>query len=226
MSSLRKASKAAAGGRAHKERSQPGFRSRFGLLEKHKDYVLRAKDFHKKEQNLQKLREKAANRNPDEFYFKMVNSQTVKGVHRGETGAKVYTEEELKLLRSQDVGYLVSKAQSELKKVERLRSAVLPVSANANKHVFFVEDGEEVEGTRERVVSRSAEPLQVPRVRKKVTKEMQERTERAAKLKDMASAVDLQRQLSGKGRKRKLRPNELENPSDLPVYKWKIERKR
>lgn len=226
MSSLRKASKAAAGGRAHKERSQPGFRSRFGLLEKHKDYVLRAKDFHKKEQNLQKLREKAANRNPDEFYFKMVNSQMVKGKHRGETGAKVYTEEELKLLRSQDVGYLVSKAQSELKKVERLRSSVLPVSANANKHVFFVEDGDEAERTRERVTSRPAEPLQVPRVRKKVTKEMQERAERATKLKDMASAVELQRQLSGKGRKRKLRPNELENPSDLPVYKWKIERKR
>jgi hypothetical protein len=32
--------------------------------------------------------------------------------------------------------------------------------------------------------------------------------------------------LSGKGRKRKLRPNELENPSDLPVYRWKVERKR
>jgi len=226
MSSLRKASKAAVGGRAHKERSQPGFRARFGLLEKHKDYLLRAKDFHKKQENLQKLKEKAANRNPDEFFFKMINSQTVKGVHRGETGAKVYTEEELKLLRSQDAGHLVSKAQSEIKKVERLRSSVLPLGANTNKHVFFVGDDDEVEDMRERVVNRPAEPLQVPKVRKKLNKEMQERSERAAKLKDMASAVEMQKQVSGKGRKRKLRPSELENPSQQPVYRWKSERKR
>lgn len=33
---------------------------------------------------LQKLREKAANRNEDEFYFKMVRTKTVDGVHRPE----------------------------------------------------------------------------------------------------------------------------------------------
>jgi len=188
--------------------------------------VLRAKDFQKKQEKLQKLKEKAANRNPDEYFFKMINSQNVKGVHRGESKSKVYTEEEMKVLRKQDAGFLISKAQSEMKKVERLRSSVLPVSANTNKHVYFVEDGDEVENARERVVNRPAEPLQVPRVRKKLTKEMQERTERAAKLKEMASAVDLQKQLSGKGRKRKLRSGELENPSKQPVYRWKIERKR
>jgi hypothetical protein len=31
---------------------------------------------------LQKLKEKAAFRNPDEFYFKMINSRTVGGIHR------------------------------------------------------------------------------------------------------------------------------------------------
>jgi len=31
---------------------------------------------------LQVLREKAANRNEDEFYFKMINTKTVDGVHR------------------------------------------------------------------------------------------------------------------------------------------------
>lgn len=30
----------------------------------------------------QKLKEKAAFRNPDEFYFKMINSKTVGGVHK------------------------------------------------------------------------------------------------------------------------------------------------
>ena len=88
-------------------------RKKFGLLEKHKDYVVRAKAFHKKEETLrvglvycicqcvidsfiasgveinsgdyfQKLKEKAAFRNPDEFYFKMIKTKTVDGVHRPE----------------------------------------------------------------------------------------------------------------------------------------------
>jgi len=57
--------------REHKERSQPQERRRFGLLEKHKDYVERAAHFHKKESHLSTLRKKAQFRNPDEFYHGM-----------------------------------------------------------------------------------------------------------------------------------------------------------
>lgn len=60
----------------YKERSQPAGRKKLGLLEKHKDYVLRAKDYHAKEKRLRSLREKAALRNPDEFYFAMQNAKT------------------------------------------------------------------------------------------------------------------------------------------------------
>jgi U3 small nucleolar RNA-associated protein 11 len=62
--------------RAHKERSQLAHRSKLGILEKHKDYVLRARDYHAKQDRLNRLRQKAAERNKDEFYFSMVRERT------------------------------------------------------------------------------------------------------------------------------------------------------
>lgn len=68
--------KKVAQGRAHRERSQPTSRQKLGLLEKHKDYVLRARDFHRKENRLKALKAKAATRNPDEFYHAMIRAKT------------------------------------------------------------------------------------------------------------------------------------------------------
>ena len=62
--------------REHRERAQPRARAGLGLLEKHKDYKLRAKNFHSKEKRLASMRGKAALRNPDEFYFRMVSTET------------------------------------------------------------------------------------------------------------------------------------------------------
>ncbi|KAK7363214.1 hypothetical protein VNO77_05347 [Canavalia gladiata] len=140
MSSLRNAIPR----RAHKERPQPSSRKKFGLLEKHKDYVQRARAFHKKEDTLRKLREKAANRNEDEFYFKMVRTRSVDGIHRPESEANKYSQEELMLMKTQDIGYVLQKVQSERKKVERLTATLHSVDNQPpNKHVFFAEDREE-----------------------------------------------------------------------------------
>lgn len=68
--------------RNHKERSQLANRSRYGFLEKHKDYVLRAKDYHSKQDRLTRLRQKASERNKDEFYFGM-NRETTKASDTG-----------------------------------------------------------------------------------------------------------------------------------------------
>ncbi|EGD79991.1 hypothetical protein PTSG_10269 [Salpingoeca rosetta] len=74
MSSFAKAQKA--GRKTHKERSQVSHRRKFGFLEKSKDWKLRREDFHFKQRRLKALAEKARNRNPDEFYFAMVNKRT------------------------------------------------------------------------------------------------------------------------------------------------------
>ena len=63
--------------RTYRERSQPKARAKLGMLEKHKDYKLRAVDFHRKEDALKKMKEKAALKNPDEFYFNMVRTKQV-----------------------------------------------------------------------------------------------------------------------------------------------------
>ncbi|XP_069559829.1 probable U3 small nucleolar RNA-associated protein 11 [Brachyistius frenatus] len=148
MSSFRKALKSRQ--KNHHERSQPAFRKHLGLLEKKKDYKLRADDYHKKQNTLAALRKKALDKNPDEFYFKMVNSQLKDGVHvtkKGQEEAEV-TEEQKKVMRTQDIKYVEMKRVAEAKKIERLKGELHLLDAESkqkNKHTFFVDSKEEVQ---------------------------------------------------------------------------------
>jgi U3 small nucleolar RNA-associated protein 11 len=66
---------------------------------------------------------RARDRNPDEFYFGMVNAKTRDGVHQGKPqGSKVYSADEMKLLRTQDAGYVEMKRAHE-EKVAAAREA-------------------------------------------------------------------------------------------------------
>jgi len=67
--------------RMYRERGQLKSRDHLGLLEKKRDYKRRAKDYHSKENVIKKLSEKARQRNPDEFYYKMVNATIKDGEH-------------------------------------------------------------------------------------------------------------------------------------------------
>ncbi|XP_041799154.1 probable U3 small nucleolar RNA-associated protein 11 [Chelmon rostratus] len=148
MSSFRKALKSRQ--RNHHERSQPGFRKNLGLLEKKKDYKLRADDYHKKQNTLAALRKKALDKNPDEFYYKMINSQLQDGVHVAKKANEEVevTEEQKKMMRTQDIKYVEMKRVAEAKKIERLKGELHLLDADSkqkNKHTFFVDSKKEVQ---------------------------------------------------------------------------------
>ncbi|KAL6202286.1 hypothetical protein ACLB2K_025994 [Fragaria x ananassa] len=229
MSSLRNA----VSRRAHKERSQPESRKKFGFLEKHKDYVERAKVYHNKEETLRRLKEKARFRNPDEFDFKMINSRTVDGVHKTEGQANKYTPEELLLMKSQDIGYVLQKVQSEKKKIEKMTATLHSLDNRpSNRHIYFAEDREEAKELQSRGPKGEMLPgsQNIPvRIRRKTAAsygELKARKERVQDLEKVYMQMAMQKELKKKGKKRKLREDEMVNPTSEPVFKWRAERKR
>lgn len=110
--------------RNHRERAQPLHRAKLGILEKHKDYVHRARDYNSKKARIKKLREKAAFRNKDEFYFGMVKGKTEKGVHIQDRGNEALSVDVVKLLKTQDMGYIKMQISQD-EKVSCRRSSKL-----------------------------------------------------------------------------------------------------
>lgn len=219
--------------RAYKERAQPHLRKKFGLLEKHKDYVVRAQAFHKKEEALQKLKEKAAFRNPDEFYFKMIKTRTVDGVHRPESQANKYSPEELMLMKTQDMGYVLQKVQSEKKKIEKLTAMLHSLDNQpTNRHVYYAEDREEAREIQAQssrggnLPSLDDVPNHIKRKTSASYRELETRKSRVNDLEKLYMDMALQKELQKRGRKRKLREDEIACPTSKPVYKWRAERKR
>ncbi|KAK1690287.1 small-subunit processome [Colletotrichum godetiae] len=131
MSSMRNAVQR----RSHRERAQPLERQRFGLLEKHKDYSLRAKDYNKKKATIKSLREKAADRNEDEFYFGMLSRNSMgsrlkdgrkwSGTVAGDRGNKAMDMDTVRLLKTQDVGYIRTMRNVISKEVRRLEEQIV-----------------------------------------------------------------------------------------------------
>lgn len=151
MSSLRNAVQR----RNHRERAQPAERAKWGLLEKRSDYKLRAADHKTKTRKIKALQNKAADRNEDEFYFSMVNNSTKNGVRiskRGEAnngGAGGSMDVDVvRLMKTQDVGYLRTMLQRTRKERKRCEEKVVLGETEielkpGDGRIVFGEDGEE-----------------------------------------------------------------------------------
>ncbi|KAE8353754.1 small-subunit processome [Aspergillus coremiiformis] len=113
--------------RQHRERGQIEGREKWGILEKHKDYSLRAKDYNVKKAKLKRLEEKAHDRNPDEFAFGMMSSHKHKagkhGVGMRESAAGL-SHEAIKLLKTQDAGYLRTVGERVRRQMEKLEQEI------------------------------------------------------------------------------------------------------
>ncbi|KAI0599862.1 small-subunit processome [Biscogniauxia sp. FL1348] len=121
---------------------EPVERRRLGLLEKHKDYTLRAKDHNKKKAQLAALRHKAADRNEDEFYFGMMSRKgpsTVAskgkrwtGTVDGDRGNKALDVDTVRLLKTQDMGYIRTIRNVAMKEVKQLEERVIQMGGNVD----------------------------------------------------------------------------------------------
>jgi hypothetical protein len=119
------------------------------------------------------LREKAAVKNPDEFSYKMLSSRTDEaGRLLADRGNKSLSQDVVRLLKTQDAGYLRTKLQIERKRQEKLGQmwslnksgdSTALSSTLAGKHTLYTEDEalEEYEDS-SATLAESPEPPKIP----------------------------------------------------------------
>ncbi|XP_071439602.1 probable U3 small nucleolar RNA-associated protein 11 [Hetaerina americana] len=253
MSSWKKAAKV--NQKTHRERHQPDSRAHLGILEKKKDYRQRAKDFHLKQARLKSLKKKALSRNPDEFYFHMINSKVQDGEHNEIDKEDEHTPGQIKLMQTQDLKYVNLKCKIESSKIERMQAQLHLIDVanqTSNKHIFFVDSKEEAKNfdvatrldTHPALMSRRTNRLKLSdlqtmhlpsvdevtvnslsKVRNARYKELKKRVEREKELTIIQQKLEVKRHLQNKKEQPPLRIKP--GTKELPpVYKWKLERKK
>lgn len=253
MSSWKKAAKTYQ--KTHRERSQPEARKSLGLLEKKKDYKLRATDRNEKQETLKLLRKRALNKNPDEFYHHMVNSKLHDDEHHEKDKDEDLTKDQIKLMQTQDKRYIAMKRTIEANKIKRLQGHLHMTDLSdqtKNSHIFFLEDGSKAKNfnlserlnTHPALLSRKSNRIRMGDL-DKLNLNIDEATikklneERDKSYKELAKRIDRERELAKVQRKMELKnlsrkqrkgvkPKELQEvpKSSSAVFKFKYERKK
>ncbi|KAL0228630.1 hypothetical protein GEMRC1_013250 [Eukaryota sp. GEM-RC1] len=211
--------------RTHKERHQPERRAKLGILEKHKDYVKRAKDYNRKQETLRDLKKRARERNPDEFAFGMIKSKVVDGVHH--TPRHTFTKEEVLEMKDVDLPYVLRRLAVEERALKSLQSKLIPrVKPTITRFIdsdddsFAPTSSISSENPNNNTTSDSSDDeIIIPEGKSKET-ELMERAETVRKLKLMARELHLQRELMQDSKARK------NTSGSMPVYKWATKRKK
>lgn len=229
----------------HRERSQPLERKKWSLLEKKKDYKLRAADYHKKQSYLKYLRKKATDRNPDEFHHAMNNQKTDnRGVLVKSRGNEDLSNDAVKLLKTQDSGYIRTMNNIEKKNIERLEASLF--LGNKGKHTVFEDTPEDAKNfkpseyfdTDPSMVYRAENRLnksqmknlpnvsaeqeeEINKERVKKLKELDQRMARQSQLDKVQQGMNQQRELMKKGDKKK-----MVDKYGNKTFKWKNVRKK
>ena len=196
----------------HKERSQLASRSKLGLLEKKKDYVIRAKENHRREDYINNLKKKAFLKNPDEFYFKMAGKK-VREDGKVELGGSL-SKEQKALARDQDLAYVAHRRQIDLSAARKLGGYTPVDDTKSPVHVVFAEDSEDEKKTNigDRMIFKG-ESLRKARAL----------SSRADKLTELMNVLQTKKDLGSEPRRKKVK--ELDKDGGVR-YKWEQQRKR
>lgn len=230
----------------HRERAQPNERKKWGLLEKKKDYKLRAQDYHKKEAYLKHLKNKVSERNPDEYHHGMVNKKTDnRGIVISERGNEELSNSAAKLLKTQDSGYVKTLHDTESRKIEKLEADLMFKSQG--NHKVFVDSTDDAQKfsaakyfhTDPSLVNRRENRLRKSQLESKELeagteltenlnkkrmqkyKELNRRSQRKEELGKVQQEMNLQRELMKKGDKKK-----TVDKDGKVSWKWKNVRKK
>lgn len=251
MSSWKKASKV--NQKTHRERHQPELRQKYGLLEKKKDYKVRARHHQERERVLKLLKKRAQNRNPDEFYFHMTRAQVKDGRHTEIREDDEHTEDQIKLMQTRDLKYINMRATMERKKVDRLQSELHfldEVNQTKNSHVFFNDDGQPVSNlaakldTHPDLINRKINRLRLSDLKKIELPDLDEETienmasKKRKAYRELERRKNREKELSIVQRKLEIKTHLLNSKQEppkrikpatknaAPIYKWKYERKK
>ncbi|GLT28017.1 hypothetical protein SLA2020_029760 [Shorea laevis] len=130
----------------------------------------------------------------------MIKTRTVAGVHTPENRANKCTQEELMMMETQDIGYILQKLQ-----IEKL-TAMLHSLDNlpSNGHIYYTESRKTAASHRE----------------------LEDRKCRASELEKLFMEMVLKRELQKNCQKHKLHEHQIISPTSRPVYMWQSEGKQ
>jgi U3 small nucleolar RNA-associated protein 11 len=191
-------------------------------MERHKDYVLRAKDFHKKENQVRKLRMAASMRNPDEYDRSMAHARVRDGVHVSAPVVKASGKHKRAIARKEngeDLVHLQMARAHQLKVVERARASAALCVDQARRRVIFREQAPCIESVPSRVGGGGLSGL-LGAERK------------LRELDEELSLVQVRRHVMSDSKTPRVRQSGKvdvfgdEDKHAVPVYKWMPQRKR